>query len=71
MTITPDPDTNGHQPDRMMDTTELAAFLGGKYTAGTITRRWRTWRLPTHKIGRELRFLESDVREWLKDHKAN
>jgi excisionase family DNA binding protein len=80
MATTPDPAGNGHQPgpgphpappeDRLLTPAEVAEILGGDITAETVVRRWRKWKLPTHKIGRELRFWESDVYAWIKDRQA-
>lgn len=27
---------------------------------------WRKWEIPAYQIGRELRFIERDIRTWLK-----
>jgi excisionase family DNA binding protein len=80
MATTPDPAGNGQQPgpghhpapaeDRLLAPAEVAEILGGNVTAETIVRRWRKWGLPARRIGRELRFWESDVYAWIKDHPA-
>lgn len=31
---------------------------------------WRRWGVPAHKAGRELRFIERDLRTWLKSRAA-
>jgi excisionase family DNA binding protein len=77
--VTPDPPGNGQQPEpgeppepkgRLLTPAEVAQILGGNTTAGTIVRRWRAWKLPAHRVGRELRFFESDVYTWIKNHRA-
>lgn len=72
---TPDPSGNGHQPtpdpdnDRMLTPAQVAEILGGNVTAGTVVRRRRSWGLPAHKVGRELRFRESDVHAWIRSRR--
>jgi hypothetical protein len=61
----PHPATPG---DRLLSAAEVAAILGGSYTAGTVVRRWRKWELHGHRIGRELRWWESDVYAWISSH---
>jgi hypothetical protein len=80
MATTPDPAGNGQQPgpgphpappgDRLLPPAEVAKIFGGNVTAETVVRRHRKWGLPAHRIGRELRFWESDVYKWIKDHPA-
>jgi hypothetical protein len=45
----PHPATPG---DRLLSAAEVAAILGGSYTARTVVRRWRKWELHGHRIGR-------------------
>lgn len=56
--------------DRLLTPAQVAEIFGGNTTADTIVRRWRRWNLPAVKIGRELRFWESDVYRWLRSRRA-
>ena len=42
--------------NRLMTSAEVACILGGNVTADTVVRNWKRWKLPAHKVGRELRF---------------
>jgi hypothetical protein len=53
----------------MLDAAQVAEILGGKYTSGTVKRRYRHWELTAYRFGRELRWRESDVYEWIKNHR--
>jgi predicted DNA-binding transcriptional regulator AlpA len=82
MPSTPDPSANGHHPgpvprqdppapdDRLLNKAEVAQILGGNVTASTVIRRWRKWQLPAHRVGKQLRWWESDVYQWISDHPA-
>jgi predicted DNA-binding transcriptional regulator AlpA len=64
--------TPAHRPgDRLLTPAQVAAILGGNTTAYTIVRRWRQWNLPAVKIGRELRFWESDLYQWIRSRQAS
>jgi hypothetical protein len=52
--------------DPLLTKHELAARIGGTCTPRTVIRCWRGWGLHPVKIGRELRFRDSDVTAWLK-----
>lgn len=56
---------------RMLDAAGVAELLGGSYTAGTVVRRYRHWGLTAYRVGRELRWFESDVHEWIKNNRVN
>jgi predicted DNA-binding transcriptional regulator AlpA len=65
------PGTEQHPPgDRLLNAAEVAEILGGKVTRKTVVRRWRKWQLPAHRVGRELRWWESDVYQWIGNHPA-
>jgi excisionase family DNA binding protein len=67
----PTPARQQHSPgNQLLTPAEVAAILGGSITAATIVRRWRTWGLHAIRIGRELRFRESDLHTWINDHQA-
>ena len=79
MATTPDPADDGQHPDRpdpaappdrLLDPAEVAEILGGDITAETVVRRWRKWGLPAHRIGKQLRWWESDLYKWIKNHHA-
>jgi hypothetical protein len=56
--------------DRLLTPAQVAEILGGSVTAETVVRRWRKWELPARRVGRELRFWESSVYEWITNHPA-
>jgi hypothetical protein len=66
----PGPDSAPPTPagDRLLTPDQVAEICGGKTTGGTVVRRHRHWGLPAVRVGRELRFWESVVYEWLKNH---
>jgi predicted DNA-binding transcriptional regulator AlpA len=76
--MTPDQEDTDHQPghgpardaDRLLTPGQVAAIFGGRTTGSTVARRYKKWELPAVKVGRELRFWESQVYEWLKNHPA-
>jgi excisionase family DNA binding protein len=47
---------------------ELANIF--KISRATIDR-WRKEGMPAHKVGRGVRFIESDVRQWIAINKSN
>jgi hypothetical protein len=80
MVITPGPADDGQHPARadpddekvpMLAAAEVAAIMGGKYTAGTVTRRYRHWGLTAYRVGKELRWKEAEVREWIDKRRVN
>ena len=80
MVITHDPDDDGHNPARadpddpdahMIDAAEVAAIIGGRCTAATVKRRYRHWGLTAYRPGKELRWKESEVREWIDKSRVN
>jgi hypothetical protein len=80
MPTTPDPAGNRQPPgpdprrqppapgDRLLNAAEVAQILGGDVTARTVVRRWRKWQLNGHRIGKELRWWESSVYQWISNH---
>jgi hypothetical protein len=61
----PGPGSAPHVPgDRMLNKAQVAEILGGDFKPETIVRRWRTWGLQAHRIGKQLRWWESDVYQW-------
>jgi hypothetical protein len=80
MVTTHDPADDGHHPARpdpgdpecrMLDAAQVAHIIGGKVTAGTVKRRYRHWGLTAYRLGRELRWKETDVREWIDKGRVN
>jgi predicted DNA-binding transcriptional regulator AlpA len=80
MATTHDPADDSQHPDRadpaepkgrMLDAAQVAEILGGSYTAGTVVRRYRHWELTAFRVGRELRWWEADVYEWIKNRRVN
>jgi excisionase family DNA binding protein len=49
--------------DRLLRPEDLAAYLG--IPKQTVYREWRKWDLTAYKVGRGLRFRESEVLAWL------
>jgi hypothetical protein len=60
-----DPGPASRQEDRLLTKEQVAQILGGNVTPATIIRRWRQWGLTGHRVGRELRWWESDVYQWI------
>jgi predicted DNA-binding transcriptional regulator AlpA len=56
--------------DRLLNAAEVAEILGGGITAETVIRRWRNWELRGHRIGKQLRWWQSDVYTWISNHPA-
>lgn len=56
--------------DKLINATEVARILGGDITERTVIRRWRKWGLHPHRIGRQLRWWQSTVYQWISDHPA-
>jgi hypothetical protein len=77
MVTTHDQDDDGQHPDRpdpddpMIDADQVAKIMGGKVTAGTVKRRYRPWGLTAYRVGRELRFKEAEVRDWINKRRVN
>jgi predicted DNA-binding transcriptional regulator AlpA len=61
----PDPGPASRQADRLLTKDQVAQILGGNVTGATIIRRHRHWGLTGHRVGREIRFWESDVYQWI------
>ena len=74
---TPDHADDGQNPARpdpdepLIDAAQVARIMGGKVTAGTVTRRYRNWGLTAYRVGRELRWKEAEVRDWIDKHRVN
>ena len=64
-------DTPARPADRLLTASEVARVMGGgNITPETVLRRWRKWGLPGVRIGKTIRWWESDVYEYLRDHPA-
>ncbi len=71
MTTHPDPARDSPAPDdKLLNSAEVAQILGGNVTATTVTRRWRKWGLHAQRVGRELRWWQSSVYQWIDSHPA-
>jgi len=77
MATTPDPADDGQNPARpdpdepMIDADQVAAIMGGNVTAGTVKRRYKHWGLTAYRVGRELRWKEAEVRDWIDKRRVN
>ena len=56
--------------DRLLSAAEVAQILGGNVTRTTVIRRWKNWQLPAHRIGKQLRWWQSDVYDWISNRTA-
>jgi excisionase family DNA binding protein len=54
--------------DRLLTASELAEHLA--LSTSTVLDWFEAGRLPGFKLGRVVRFRESEVREWLEMHRA-
>jgi predicted DNA-binding transcriptional regulator AlpA len=63
----PPPRTPG---DRLLSAAEVAQILGGNVTRNTVIRRRKNWQLPAHRIGKQLRWWQSDVYDWIGNRAA-
>jgi len=69
----PGPEPGSQPPahgDRLLSAAEVAQILGGPITDRTVIRRWREWGLQPHRIGRQLRWWESAVYQWISNRRA-
>ena len=58
--------SQGNNPDRLMTTEEVAAYLG--YAVQTIYNKVRAKELPVRRIGgRSLRFRVSEIDRWVEE----
>lgn len=69
MTTTEPPGPATGNP-RMLTATQVAALLGGDISARTVRAYWRTWGLQAYRIGKHLRWKETDVHTWISQHPA-
>jgi excisionase family DNA binding protein len=53
-------------PDRWFDLTELCQYHPDKPTKATVYGWVNSGLIPVHKGGKKLRFLKSEIDEWLK-----
>jgi excisionase family DNA binding protein len=53
--------------DRLLTAREVAAVLG--FAAGTIVDWAEAGRIPHFKIGKALRFRESEILEWIEEQR--
>jgi excisionase family DNA binding protein len=49
--------------NRLLNSREVGELLGLPET--TIRREWSRWGLPAKRVGRALRFRESDLQDWI------
>lgn len=57
------PDTTRNEPERLWTAEEVAEFLG--LHPQTVYAKSRSGEIPSHKIGRALRFRPSEVQAWV------
>jgi hypothetical protein len=55
----------------MLDAAQVAQIIGGSCTAATVKRRYRPCGLTAYRLGRELRWKENEVREWIDKRRVN
>ena len=55
---------------RMLSAAEVAGLLGGDISDRTVRAYWRTWGLQAYRVGKHLRWKETDVRTWIDQHPA-
>jgi excisionase family DNA binding protein len=65
----PPPPAPGN-PGRLLTAAQVAALLGGNITARTVRAYWRTWDLQAYRVGKHLRWKETDVHAWIHNHPA-
>lgn len=53
---------------RLLSAAETAELLS--VPLSTLYQKWRTWGLRAYRVGKALRFRESDVWLWLEDQAA-
>jgi predicted DNA-binding transcriptional regulator AlpA len=67
----PEPDPGPpKEEDKLLTPDEVAAKCGGRITGATVARRYKKWGLHAVKVGRELRFWESEVYEWFENRRT-
>jgi len=64
----PQPAPDG--PGRMLTAGQVAALLGGDISARTVRAYWRAWGLQAYRVGKHLRWRETDVLRWIDKHPA-
>jgi excisionase family DNA binding protein len=57
-------------PGRLLTAGQVAALLGGDISARTVRAYWRTWGLQAYRVGKHLRWRETDVLTWINNHPA-
>jgi len=57
-------------PGRLLTAGQVAALLGGDISARTVRAYWRAWGLQAYRVGKHLRWHETDVRTWINNHPA-
>lgn len=62
---------NKPQSDRWFDLLELCKYLPDKPAKATVYTWVRERRIPYHKKGKKLAFLQSEIDEWIKQGKQN
>lgn len=54
-----------HDPDRLLTADQVAAILGGSIRRSTVIRSWRRWGLTPRRFGKQLRWKQSDLDDWI------
>lgn len=57
-------------PGRMLTASQVAVLLGGDISARTVRTYWRAWGLQAYRVGKHLRWKETDVQAWISQHPA-
>ena len=57
-------------PGRRAVRRAVATLLGGDISARTVRAYWRIWGLQAYRVGKHLRWRETDVHAWIKQHPA-
>lgn len=80
LTVTPHDQADDSHPARadpddpdahMIDAAQVAQIIGGRCTAATVKRRYKHWGLTAYRPGKELRFKETEVRDWINKTRVN
>ena len=59
------PNGSRNEPERLWTAEDVAAFLG--LHPQTVYAKSRAGEIPSHKIGRSLRFRPSEVQAWVEE----
>jgi excisionase family DNA binding protein len=55
--------------DRILTPEQVGEKLG--FSKKSVVDFWRAWGLPAYKVGKQLRFRESEIDKWLSGRKAD